>query len=142
MKTITSALMVAAFLVTQVAHAAPGTNETPGASPPKPAPSRKVGVDEFEKLWKDKNNIVLDVRTKKEFEAGHIPGAINLDFMAPSFAEKVAALDTNKVYLVHCAAGRRSASATDQMSKMGFTKLIDLSPGFRAWEKAGKPVEK
>jgi rhodanese-related sulfurtransferase len=85
---------------------------------------------------------VLDVRTKQEFEAGHIPGAINLDVNGPGFAKQVAALDTNKVYLVHCAAGRRSANACEQMNRLGFPYLIDLAPGFRAWEKAGKPVDK
>jgi phage shock protein E len=143
MKTILSVLLAAVVLPTHVAEAAPGTNDAvAGASKPKEGSSRKVGVDEFEKLWKDKTNVVLDVRTKKEFEAGHIPGAINVDVTAPDFAEKAAALDKNKVYLVHCAAGRRSASACEQMTKLGFTKLVDLTPGFRGWEKAGKAVEK
>jgi rhodanese-related sulfurtransferase len=105
------------------------------------APPRRVGVDEFEKLWRDKQNVVLDVRTKKEFDAGHIPGAINLDVNAADFQQQVAKLDTNKVYLVHCAAGVRSARACDKMSQMGFGHLFDLEPGFRGWEKAGKPTE-
>jgi rhodanese-related sulfurtransferase len=103
---------------------------------------RNVGVDEFEKLIAAKTNVVLDVRTAKEFEAGHIPGAMNIDFNSPDFAKKFATLDKNKTYLVHCAAGVRSAKACRLMEQADFAHLVNLEPGFRGWEKAGKPVEK
>jgi rhodanese-related sulfurtransferase len=103
---------------------------------------KNVGVEEFDKLRQEKNTVVLDVRTEKEFKAGHIAGAVNLDYNAPDFQAKVAKLDKSKTYLVHCAAGRRSAGACAIMDKIAFTNLVNLEPGFRAWEKAGKPVEK
>ena len=103
---------------------------------------KKVNVEEFEKLSKDKNNVVLDVRTRKEFEAGHIPGALNLDINSPEFEKKVSSLDKSKTYLVHCAAGGRSARACNKLSGMGFSHLVDLPPGFKGWEAAGKKVEK
>jgi rhodanese-related sulfurtransferase len=103
---------------------------------------KKVGVDEFEKLWKEKTNVVLDVRTPGEFANGHIPGAVNIDVKSPDFAKKTAELDKDKTYLVHCAAGVRSARACDMLAAKGFKSLVDLSPGFTGWEKAGKPVEK
>jgi rhodanese-related sulfurtransferase len=116
-------------------------NPAPAGLEVKPGPPRRVGVDEFAQLWRHKQNVVLDVRTKQEFAAGHIPGAMNLDVNTPDFEQKVAALDTNKVYLVHCAAGVRSAKACEKMSRKGFNFLFDLAPGFRGWEKAGQPVE-
>jgi len=115
------------------------------AADPKPEPgkaTRNVGVEEFDKLRMDKSNVVLDVRTAAEFEQGHIPGAINLDYNAPDFAKKVAELDKDKTYLVHCAVGGRSAKACGLMEKNQFKHLIHLPAGFRGWEKAGKPVEK
>ena len=130
--------MALALVVVQAALGGPGTNE-PAL---KAGLVRRVNVDEFEKLWQDKKNVVLDVRTKKEFENGHIPGAINLDVNAADFDHKVAELQKDKVYLVHCAAGVRSARACDKMSRLGFSHLIDLAPGFKGWEKAGKQVEK
>ena len=105
-------------------------------------PFKNVGVAEFEKLRADKKNVVLDVRTKKEFEEGHMPGAVNVDVNAADFQEKVAKLDKSKTYLVHCAAGVRSAKACDKMSKLDFPKLYNLEGGFRAWEKAGNKPEK
>ena len=112
------------------------------AADTKPASVRRVGVDEFAKLWQDKQNVVLDVRTSKEFAASHIPGALNLDFLAADFEAKVSKLDKSKTYLVHCASGGRSAMACSLMSRLGFPSLVDLAPGFKGWEKAGKPVEK
>jgi len=109
----------------------------------KPAPKvKRVDVDEFDKLRANKENVVLDVRTEREFKAGHIPGAVNIDANAADFDEKVAKLDKNKTYLVHCAAGGRSARACKKMEGVGFKELYDLAPGFNGWQKAGKAVEK
>jgi rhodanese-related sulfurtransferase len=133
-----------AALITQptLATATPATNH-PGSKPGSPtALVRKVQVEEFEKLSKDKQNILLDVRTPKEFEAGHIPGATNLDVNQPDFDQRVSALDRDKVHLVYCAAGVRSARACERMSRLGFRRLVDLAPGFKTWEKEGKKVEK
>ena len=45
----------------------------------KPDPKvRVIGVEEFDKLRANRTNIVLDVRTPREFKAGHIPGALNI----------------------------------------------------------------
>jgi rhodanese-related sulfurtransferase len=115
----------------------------------KPGPEHKaakafknVDVAGFEKLRADRKNVVLDVRTKKEFEAGHVPGAINLDWYAPDFGEQAARLDKSRTYLVHCAGGVRSAKACDKMSHLDFPKLYNLEGGFKAWEKAGNKAEK
>ena len=123
-----------------------GLNQpVPVAAPvanPKGAGVKRIGIEEFEKLWRDKKNVVLDVRTAGEFADGHIPGAINVDVNAPDFAKRAAALDKSKTYLVHCAAGVRSAKAAGQLAPLGFSSLYDLAPGFKGWEKAGKPTEK
>ena len=105
--------------------------------------AKNVSPDEAEKLLKDHPKIVvLDVRTREEFAKGHIAGAKNVDFKAADFAEKVAALDKSKTYLVHCAAGGRSSKTLDLMKDKNFAALYHLNEGFKAWEKAGKPVEK
>ena len=113
-----------------------------GDKPALPKSVRNVSPDEFDKLRGQTNTVVLDVRTEKEFKAGHIPGAVNLDFNAPDFAKKAGALDKSKTYLVHCAGGVRSAKACGVMNQIAFTNLVNLEPGFKAWEKAGKPVQK
>lgn len=122
------------------ALAQPVRKAAAGAAP-GPVDFRRVGVAEFEEL-RQKQFTVLDVRTADEFKAGHIPGAVNLDVLDAGFEQQLAALDKTKPYLVHCAAGRRSANAAEQMKALGFKTVIDLAPGFNGWKAAGKPVEK
>ena len=52
----------------------------------------------------------------------------------------MAALARNQTYLVHGAAGGRSGKTLEMMK--GFAAVYHLNDGFKAWEKAGKPVEK
>lgn len=103
---------------------------------------RRVSVEEFEKLAQAGTNIVLDVRTQKEFAAGRIAGAKNLDVNSPEFEKELNKLDKAKVYLVHCASGRRSRAACERMQQAGFRTVIEMPAGMRGWEKASKPVEK
>jgi rhodanese-related sulfurtransferase len=104
---------------------------------------KEVSVEDFDTLRAGTNIVLLDVRTPREFAAGHIPGAINLDWNAADFAARAAKLDASKTYLVNCATGRRSALACDQMVRtLGLTNCVNLQGGFRAWSKAGKPVAK
>jgi phage shock protein E len=117
-------------------HAATATSASNAAG------YKNLSLDEFAQMAADKANVVLDVRTAREFAAGHLAGALNLDVTASDFDQRAAALDKNKVYLVHCASGVRSAKACDTLGRLGFSKVYNLPAGFRAWARAGKPVEK
>jgi len=113
-----------------------------GAPPAATATYKNLSVEEFARMADDKRNVILDVRTPGEFSAGHIPGAVNLDYNAPDFQKKTAALDKSKTYLVHCAVGGRSVRACEKLSRLDFPNLYNLPGGFKAWAKAGQPVEK
>src|SRR2546423_1148282 len=107
------------------------------SSPGSGAGMKTVGVAEFEKLRTDKKNVVLDVRTEKEFAAGHIPGAVNIDVNAPDFEDKVKKLDKDKTYLVHCAAGVRSRKACEKMGKLNFRHCITSTVASKNGKKPG-----
>jgi protein disulfide-isomerase len=109
---------------------------------PTDAAYKNLSVDEFARMAADKRNVILDVRTATEFQAGHLPGAVNLDFNAPDFEAKAALLDKSRTYLVHCASGGRSVKACEKLGRLDFPKLYNLPGGFKAWAQAGKPVEK
>jgi phage shock protein E len=148
MKTIIStgarftAILASLLLATTLLAADPPPSPlSPSKEAGERLPYRNVDVAEFAKLREGGTNVVLDVRSTGEYKAGHIPGAINLDVNTPAFKEKVKALDRSKLYLVHCAAGVRSAKACKIMSTIQFTNLVNLEGGFRAWQKEGKPVE-
>src|SRR3954468_14892505 len=126
------------FLVLMIfSFAATALRAQDGQAPPSiKAPDTKgfknVNVEEFDKLRADKKNVVLDVRTKREFEAGHIPGAVNIDVNAPDFDKKVAKLDKSKTYLVHCAGGVRSVKACEKLAPLKFENLYNLEGGYKA----------
>jgi len=111
-------------------------------TPATPSLTQRIGIEEYEKLRANTNAVILDVRSKAEFEKGHIPGAINIDINSARFQDGISALDKSKPYLVNCAVGMRSSRACKRMEAAGFTNLFDLAPGFEGWNKAGKPVEK
>ena len=102
-----------------------------------------ITVDDAEALLKkDAAVVVLDIRTPEEFQAGHIKGAVNIDFTEPTFDAELAKLDRNKTYLMHCASGGRSSQAEEQFGSLKFTSVLHLKAGFNGWKKAGKPVVK
>ncbi len=138
MKAAISLLLSILSLFTHVLRA--DDKPAAGAAPAKTY--RNVGVDEFDKLRAEKANVVLDVRTAKEFAAGHIENAINIDWNGSDFEKQVVALDKSKTYLVHCAGGVRSVKASDKLMGLKFKSVVNLEGGLKAWEKAGKPVIK
>ncbi|MCI0747962.1 MAG: rhodanese-like domain-containing protein [Verrucomicrobia subdivision 3 bacterium] len=103
---------------------------------------KNIGVEEFDKLRRHTNTVVLDVRTPREFAEGHISGATNLNWNSADFEKRVAGLDKSKTYLVNCAVGGRSAKASEKLASLQLTNVYNLEGGIKAWEKAGKPVEK
>lgn len=94
---------------------------------------KNINVDEFANLMKDKNTVILDVRTPGEIKGGKIKGAKEINIMSPSFSTKIKALDPSKTYLVYCRSGNRSGKACARMEKEGFASLYNLSGGFSAW---------
>lgn len=107
------------------------------------APVKHVDAAHAAKLLKeDPKIVVLDIRTKKEFDHGHIKDAKNIDFWGDDFEADIKKLPTDKTYLVHCATGGRSTKSLALFKKLGFKSIVHLDGGFKAWEKAGEPVAK
>lgn len=68
---------------------------------------------------------LLDVRTREEFGAGHVDGALNIP--VGELANRLGELgDRERPILVHCARGGRSASACKMLRSAGFTNVIDV----------------
>ena len=143
MKMVLMTVLLLLALLTPVVLAQEKSSK-PVAEKNAPLKIQNVKPEQFDALRKADTNstVVLDVRTTKEYREGHIPGSVMIDFNADDFEQQVAKLDKDKTYLVHCAAGGRSARACKKMEQLGFKKLYNLEGGMGAWEKAGKPVEK
>jgi rhodanese-related sulfurtransferase len=96
----------------------------------------------IEQMSSDAPIVILDVRTKGEFDSGHLNDALNLDVKSASFKEKISKLDKDKTYLVYCRSGKRSKRAQNIMKELHFKKAINMLGGFIAWQKAGQPFSK
>lgn len=72
------------------------------------------------------DTIVLDVRTPEEFAAGHLDGAMLLDFNGGDLQAAIPELDPEVEYLVYCRSGNRSGQAIALMEQAGFTNLSNL----------------
>jgi phage shock protein E len=111
-------------------------------TPPGTGTVRHVDASGAEKLIAEGKILVLDVRTPVEYQEGHIKNARLLDFQSPDFATKLGELDRDQTVMVHCAVGGRSAKSLATFEKLGFKDVVHLDGVFKAWAKAGKPVEK
>jgi rhodanese-related sulfurtransferase len=81
--------------------------------------------------------IIIDVRTPEEFIAGHVRGALLIDFKDASFDAKIAELDPNAEYIVYCRSGNRSAQAAARMREAGIGNIVDLGSLENASAKTG-----
>lgn len=95
---------------------------------------KNINNNEFKKGFEQADAVILDVRTKEEFDSGYIKNAIHIDILNQNFETEVSKLDKSKTYYIYCRSGGRSASACSAMGSMGFTKLYNLDRGVLGWD--------
>lgn len=100
-----------------------------------------LSVDAFDKMRaEDASTQLLDVRTPEEFAEGHLPGAININWLDGGFVDAARKLlDPACPVMVYCRSGKRSAAASAQLARSGF-HVYNLEGGYLAWKDEGKPV--
>lgn len=102
-----------------------------------------VTITQFQKLITEKGAQLVDVRTPKEYEEGHIENALLINFFDKDFNEQsLKALDKNKPVYIYCRSGGRSAKAAEMYEKAGFTKVYNLLGGMNAWSEGKLKIEK
>ena len=84
---------------------------------------------------------LVDVREESEWARGRLPGALHLSKgVIERDIEKVIPEKSAPIVL-YCGGGFRSALAADNLQKMGYTNVISMDGGWRAWNEAGYPTE-
>ena len=83
-------------------------------------------------MEKDDGHIILDVRTKEEYAAGHIPGAINLPNEDIQDQKPEVLPDTDQIILIYCRSGHRAGLAAEKLAKLGYKKLYNFG-GVNTW---------
>lgn len=131
---------------------------SPGASPARRGVAAAAGVysncscsDAAKLVTEEGSHAYLDVRTPAEFQAGHVPGAVNVPVWLPGPAgmtpnpdfltqAKAEFPDPDVALCVGCKSGRRSIAASEALAAAGYTVLVNVEGGFDAWSAAGLPV--
>jgi len=103
---------------------------------------KNVNPEQFQKLLLLDEVQLVDVRTKEEFQAGHIKNAINIDVKDDNFKSNTVKLKKDKPVLVYCRSGKRSSDAAEVLKEQGFKKIVSLEGGIISWEEADLPLNK
>jgi len=85
--------------------------------------------------------VVLDVREPKEYKKGHLPKAVNLPRGLLEFKVNKVIPNKDAYVIVYCKSGGRSALATLTLKRMGYKNAVSMAGGWKAWVKAGYPIE-
>lgn len=83
--------------------------------------------------------VILDIRTAEEHNPKHLLGAINRNYYV-NFDQKLDSLDKQKIYLLHCQSGSRSAGAFAKMKAKNFSEVYNMKSGIKEWINKGLPV--
>ena len=103
-------------------------------------PFTRLSASEARHMMENGGVQVIDVRDKREYENGHIPGAEHIPVNTVSARRNELGRDRDIIFV--CSVGRRSALACEMAAAAGLTRLYNVEGGTEAWIKEGHAVEK
>ena len=126
MKKLVSFFALALSILTLSACAAPATAAV-STSTAAPVEYRKISAaDAKARMDSGDEIIILDVRTKEEYDAGHIAGAILVPNETIIDEQPDLLPDLDAEILVYCRSGNRSAQAAKKLIAIGYTNVVDF----------------
>ena len=94
---------------------------------------RQISQEEAKEMMRrEDGHIVVDVRRRDEYDAGHIPGAILLPNEDIGTAPPEALPDPDQIILIYCRSGNRSKQAAQKLVDMGYTNIYEFG-GIITW---------
>jgi hydroxyacylglutathione hydrolase len=93
-----------------------------------------IDVVEHKRDW-----LILDVRSKQEWNSGHIAGAENM--MLGDLQREVNSLPKNRAILTVCGSGYRSTIAASLLQARGLSEVSSMDGGMSAWNRRKFPVD-
>jgi rhodanese-related sulfurtransferase len=102
---------------------------------------REITVDEARRRVEE-GAILIDVREDREWDEAHAAGAehIGRGVIERDIVHLHPDKDTEMI--LYCGGGYRSALATDMLQKMGYTNVLSMAGGWKAWKDAGAPTSR
>jgi rhodanese-related sulfurtransferase len=104
---------------------------------------KETDIDGYKKMLANgEKPLLIDTREDNEWTAGHAAGAVHLSkgIIERDIEAKVA--DKRTKMVLYCGGGFRSALAADALLKMGYSDVISLDGGWRAWQESAMPIER
>ena len=93
------------------------------------------------KLERGEVAYLVDVREDQEFAKDHAKGARHLGKGIIERDIETMVPDKQASIVLYCGGGYRSALAADALQQMGYTNVISMDGGIKAWREAGYPME-
>lgn len=102
----------------------------------------KVSILQATQMFNQGKILLIDVREAEEFATGHLRDAKNIPLK--QLTERVGEIDKfkSKPVIVVCESGVRSSKASSQLKGAGFTDVLILDGGMKAWQAQGLPTVK
>ena len=86
--------------------------------------------------------LVIDLRPKEAFDAGHIGDARNVPATELEAQSETLKKWRDRAVITYCDSGVSGAGAARTLAKLGFTKVFNLEGGLNAWVKDNLPLTK
>lgn len=104
-------------------------------------PQDIAGPDLLARIESGETLHILDVRSEAEFEAGHVPGAVNVPFL--QVASRIADVPgrSDEELIVYCGHGPRAYIAATSLRSAGRTRIVYLSGHWSRWSATGLRIE-
>lgn len=106
--------------------------------------AREVSADELDQMIEEHEvPVIIDVRSSRDYAAGHIPGALNLpadELRGAARADALAQyprLARNATLVTYSGHGKRGAQAAALLRELGFGRACNLVGGLDAWRAQG-----
>lgn len=105
-----------------------------------PSAVKGVGAAEAIRLMNHSDAVVVDVRTDKEYQEGHIMSSLHIPLGV--IENRVSELQgyKNTPLVMVCRTGARSGQAATKLKKLGFEQVYNISGGMLAWQSANLPT--
>jgi rhodanese-related sulfurtransferase len=103
---------------------------------------RRIDIEGYRRLANSgEPHLLVDVREDNEWQAGHAAGSVHLGKGIIERDVETVVPDKTTRMVLYCGGGYRSALVADALQNMGYTEVISLDGGWRAWQESGLPVE-
>lgn len=89
----------------------------------------KINYTQLKELLKKENAILIDVRSKQEYDEGHLNYAINIPYYEIHFEITKKVKNRQDCIIVYCQSGVRSCKALEELKNLNYNNIYELEGG-------------